>query len=123
MASTKTWTVILRCYACYGKFTLRYLTLERVLTLTLVAPCPHCAARPVISRGHDSDEQSRVHRIFDLREELGATYRKIPSADTWHFTQDCSRWPTGDYVELELPPIVGELCNECRAIKGNHGND
>lgn len=122
MSEARTWTVVLRCYMCSGKFTLRHLSLERVLTLPLVTPCPHCAARPSIATGYYSEEHSSVHRIFDLREETDATYRKTPNADTWHFTQSCSRWPSGDYLELDLPPSVGELCNECRAIKGNHGN-
>jgi len=122
MASTKIWTVILRCYACRGKFTLRHLTLERVLTLTLVTPCPHCGARPSIASGYYSDERSSVHRIFDLREEAAATYRKIPNADTWHFSQNCSGWPSGDYLELDLMPVVGELCNECRILRSEDGD-
>jgi hypothetical protein len=107
---------------CGGKFTLRHLTLERVLTLTLVTPCPYCDARPRIASGTYSDEHSTVHRIFDLREESDATYRKTPTGDTWHFTQSCSRWPSGDYLELDLLPSVGDLCIECRTIKGNQGN-
>jgi hypothetical protein len=107
---------------CSGKFTLRHLNLERVLTLTLITPCPHCGARPSIASGHGSNEHSSVHRIFDLQQESTATYRKIPDADTWHFTQNCSRWPSGDYLELDIPPIVGEICNECKALKGEPRN-
>jgi len=123
MSEARTWTVVLRCYMCSGKFTLRHLTLDRVLTLPLVAPCPHCAARPCIATGYYSDKHSSVHRIFDLREEADATYRKTPNGDTWHFAQSCSRWPGGDFLELDLPPIVGEICNECRAKKGEGGNN
>jgi hypothetical protein len=121
MPITSTWTVILRCFACGGNFTLRHLSLDRVLTLPLITPCPHCAARPAITVRRESNQHRSVHKIFDLREESEATFRKIPSADTWHFSQSCSLWPSGDYLELDLPPIVGEICNECKTIRGKLG--
>ncbi|HTM10478.1 MAG TPA: hypothetical protein VL754_18985 [Verrucomicrobiae bacterium] len=62
MAST--WTMVLRCYECSGKFTLSHMPREQLTTLPLVAVCPHCGARPAIGL---RDEQSRLHRVFDLR--------------------------------------------------------
>jgi DNA-directed RNA polymerase subunit RPC12/RpoP len=40
----KTWTMVLRCHRCAGKFTLREMPLERLSSLPLVAACPHCGA-------------------------------------------------------------------------------
>lgn len=68
-AAPNTWTIILRCRACREKFTLKRLTRDRVLVLPLVAPCPHCSARPRIAAGPDHYDESRLHRIIDLREE------------------------------------------------------
>jgi hypothetical protein len=108
-----TWTLVLRCFACNGKFTLRRLALDRLLAVPLATPCPHCAARPrVASR---SPEAGKLHKIFDLREEKQSGYRKTGDGDTWHFNPDCSQWPLAGYVELEILPSVGEFCNECKA--------
>ena len=40
---------------------------------------------------------------------------KSPGSNLWHFAEDCSRWPTDDYLQLELQPDLGELCSECKA--------
>jgi hypothetical protein len=114
MASPVKWTVVLRCYACDGKFTSRHLGIDRISVVALVSPCPHCSAQPVIARGPDSEEESKLHRIFNIREETEPVYRKTKTGDTWHFNESCSKWPAGDYVELEATPRVGEICNECR---------
>jgi len=46
-------------------------------------------------------------------------YRKRKWSDTWHWCQDCSKWPTDDYDRQCLPlgqrPSNGELCEECKA--------
>ena len=61
-----TWTVVLTCYNCGGKFTERHLTTEKVRALPLMTPCPNCGARPVVSRS-DSKSPTIVHRLFDVR--------------------------------------------------------
>jgi hypothetical protein len=42
-------------------------------------------------------------------------YRKKTHSDTWHYCQNCSGWPTSDYVEKDEKPTSGELCDQCRA--------
>ncbi|HEX9443927.1 MAG TPA: hypothetical protein VGA73_07395 [Candidatus Binatia bacterium] len=121
MASTggKFWALVLRCHLCGGKFTQRRLTLERVHLVPQVTPCPHCGARPYIT-APGSREHSRVHHIFDLREE--PVFRKTRAGDTWHFSYDCSHWPGHDYLVLDVPPRDGDICNECKAKQGE-GSD
>jgi hypothetical protein len=53
--------------------------------------------------------------LIDLREEAQSAYRKIIAGDAWHFNTHCSKWPTADYVELEILPSVGAFCDECKA--------
>jgi glycosyltransferase involved in cell wall biosynthesis len=40
-------------------------------------------------------------------------FRRRREDDTWHFCNNCSRWPTEDYEEQEITPPTGE-CSECR---------
>ncbi|HEY6198734.1 MAG TPA: hypothetical protein VI231_09005 [Candidatus Binatia bacterium] len=40
----KTWTMVLRCHRCTGKFTLREMPLDKLSSLRIVAVCPHCGA-------------------------------------------------------------------------------
>ena len=42
-------------------------------------------------------------------------YRRARGRDTWHWSPDCSHWPTFDYEEQQSKPATGELCNECRS--------
>ena len=60
----KTWTMVLRCHRCFGKFTLREMPLDKLSSLPLVAACPHCGARPEIA---PPNQRSKLHRVFDLR--------------------------------------------------------
>jgi hypothetical protein len=109
------WTVVLRCHECGGKFTIRHLSLDKVSATCLVTPCPHCGSRPYVAPGPGYNERSRLHAIFYLSEETEIAYRKLQDDDTWHFNAGCSKWPEGDYLELEFVPVVEELCNECKA--------
>jgi hypothetical protein len=112
--------LVLRCFACNGKFTLRRLALDRLLAVPLLTPCPHCAARPrIAARPH---EASQLHKIFDLREEKQSAYRKTDDGDAWHFNPSCSQWPLAGYVELEILPSVGQFCNECKARHAESGH-
>jgi hypothetical protein len=111
-AVIKTWMLILRCFRCRGKFTFRHLEVERILILSEVFPCPHCAARPYVPPG-DRHAKSLTHDVYNLEEETESVFRKSPADDTWHFSQHCSQWPNGDYLVLEAPPSVGRFCNEC----------
>jgi hypothetical protein len=114
MGSRTQWTVVLRCYICKEKFTLRHLGLERVFTVPMMTPCPHCFANLHDSeRGH---EATRLHHIDELREEdLESIYRKSPGDFIWHFCESCSRWPRADFLQIEMRPQRGELCGECSA--------
>ncbi len=103
MNSAPKWTLLLRCYRCGGRFTFRRLTMDKVRALPLTAPCPHCGSRPIITT-----ETSVLHGIVDLRGGKRGVYRKPAGGDTLHFIEQCSK------VELETPPRIGELCNECK---------
>jgi hypothetical protein len=50
-------------------------------------------------------------------------YRKKKTFDSWHFCTNCSRWPTYDYDQKEVPagqrPSGGELCDECLGKEKN----
>jgi hypothetical protein len=111
--SGKTWRLVLRCYACDEKFTLRNLKIERLYLMPQVLPCPHCSARPYIP-SVDSGKPSLLHSIFDLAEDPFTVHRKSLDSDTWHFSELCSNWPHEDFLVLEGAP-KGELCNECIA--------
>lgn len=52
---------------------------------------------------------------------MASVYRRAQEGDTWHFCENCSHWPTEDYVEQRQAPRTGELCNECEA-KRREGN-
>jgi DNA-directed RNA polymerase subunit RPC12/RpoP len=71
----QTWTMVLRCYRCTGKFTLAHMPRERLTTLPLVAVCPHCGTRPAVGT---KAEDTRVHRVFDLRFDRPAPPRPTP---------------------------------------------
>jgi DNA-directed RNA polymerase subunit RPC12/RpoP len=60
----QTWTMVLRCYGCGGKFTLAHIPREQLTSLPLVATCPHCGIRPAIGT---IAEETYIHRVFDLR--------------------------------------------------------
>ncbi len=59
----KTWTVVLRCYACRGRFAVAKVTLDRLAQAPQAAPCTHCGALP------DPTAWTKIHRILDMREE------------------------------------------------------
>jgi hypothetical protein len=110
----KTWTLVLRCYACDGKFTQRHLTFDRVSALPRMLPCPFCTARP--GRRAGPSQSVETHHVVDLEDETDHFYRKTMSGDMWHFAAGCSNWPLEDFIELDGYPVRGELCNECRAL-------
>ncbi len=45
---------------------------------------------------------------------MAVIYRRKRNGDTWHFSSDCSEWPSSNYDEQEPPPLTGALCNECK---------
>ena len=118
MRNRKTWMLVLRCYACGGKFTQRHLSFDKVSALPLILPCPYCTARPRrrAEQGTGASEPFEIHHVIDLEDETETYYRKEPDAETWHFAAGCSHWPSDDFIELDGHPIRGELCNECRAL-------
>src|SRR6185436_19937300 len=46
-------------------------------------------------------------------------YRRTNQGDTWHWREDCSRWPTEGYYRSELLPRSGYLCVECKCKDGD----
>lgn len=42
-------------------------------------------------------------------------YRRHHNSDTWHFCENCSKWPILNYLVSYFKPTYGELCDECRA--------
>ena len=115
MGSRTHWTVVLRCYICKETFTLRHLGLDRVFTVPLITPCPHCFTHLHDARNAQG-EPRRLHHIDELREEdLDSIYRKAAGDFLWHFSENCSRWPRADFVQIEMRPQRGELCGECSA--------
>lgn len=111
------WTVVLRCYNCGRKFTIRRLPLDRVLVICPVTPCPHCGLSPYVAPRPNYAEPSKLHRIFDLKEDTDVIYRKSRNGDTWHCDHSCSRWPEDDYLELEFQPVTEPVCSECKLIQ------
>src|SRR5947207_6609076 len=114
--NTKKWTLVLRCYACEGKFTQRHLTFDKVSALPLILPCPYCSARPYAGQRTIPGERFPIHAIVDLQDETESYYRKNKNGETWHFVAECSDWPDEDFIELDGQPVVGEVCNECKAL-------
>jgi len=114
--NTKKWTLVLRCYACDGKFTQRHLSFDKVSALPMFLPCPHCTARPYAGQRTAAGERLPIHGIIDLQDETESCYRKTRDGQTWHFAAECSNWPAEDFIELDGHPVVGEVCNECRAL-------
>jgi len=115
----QTWTLVLRCYACGGKFTQRHLSFDKVSALPLILPCPYCTARPARRAG--PNQSFEIHHLVDLESETESYYRKLKHGETWHFAAGCSHWPSDDFIELDGHPIVGEFCNECRTLANESG--
>src|SRR5437870_12413782 len=111
MASRTKWTIAIRCHLCHGKFALRHLELDSVFISPLTTFCPYCHSQLHITSGPNHARYAYLQRI-DLREETESIYRKTSGSYVWHFSEDCSRWPTDAYVQLEIQPDVGEICGE-----------
>src|SRR5688500_6250058 len=103
MASQTKWTIAIRCYLCHHKFKLRHLELDTVFVAPLVTFCPHCGTQLHITSGPSSPGQTHWHRI-DLREETESIYRKTSDSYLWHFSENCTLWPTNDYLQMEMQP-------------------
>jgi len=112
MAWSKTWTVVFRCYACSGKFTVRHVTFEKIEELHTVQPCPFCGAKPLAQQAQ-YEHLSKGHKLVELSDEMELVYRRPQQGDTWHFDPACSRWPTDDFIALEAAPRMEQMCNEC----------
>ena len=64
----KTWTIVLRCYECNGRFAVKRVPLDRIASLAEVTPCSHCDAHALVAApGHSSE--NKLHRIMDLRQD------------------------------------------------------
>lgn len=46
----------------------------------------------------------------------GSYYRKNLDKNIWHFSKECSNWPTSNYQVSYTKPKDEELCDECKAI-------
>ncbi|MGH7834192.1 MAG: hypothetical protein ACREQK_11150 [Candidatus Binatia bacterium] len=44
-----------------------------------------------------------------------AEYRKKLDQDIWHFSSNCSNYPTTNYYLQFTRPSTGELCKECKS--------
>lgn len=113
------WSAIFLCYQCEGRITLANLALDRITVVSMITPCPHCGAKPHIASEPSSVERSKMHQLFYIA-PTEARYRKLNDGDTWHFSQLCTQWPFDDFIELEMPPSFGALCNECRALRSKN---
>ncbi len=114
MARRTQWTISIRCHHCQQRFTLRHLELDYVFYSPLVTFCPHCCTQLHIGSGPGGRDQTYLRRI-DLREESESVYRRSPGGSLWHFSENCSGWPTGEYLQIEMEPDLGEICGECKA--------
>jgi hypothetical protein len=38
---------------------------------------------------------------------MASVYRRTQDGDTWHFCENCSHWPTEDYLEQRQAPRTG----------------
>ncbi len=50
---------------------------------------------------------------------MALAYRKAIGSAVWHFSPDCTTWPTSNYIASQSPqqPQDGELCTECTALQ------
>jgi hypothetical protein len=71
----KSWTVVLRCYACQRRFSVGKITVDRLALVPQATPCAHCGAQP------DATTWMQVHHIMDLREDTNRTYSDPSSSD------------------------------------------
>src|SRR5689334_19957709 len=104
----------------------------------------HSSVYPFRTRTEDPEQLAEFTRTFSEKKNRGrlfflprlagkvacpligflseTVYRKYPESETWHFTPDCSQWPSEKFIALDVEPRVGQVCNECRAKKFEHGN-
>jgi hypothetical protein len=72
----KSWTMILRCYECRGRFAIGKITVDRLALAPQVTPCIHCGAQP------DPTTWTKVHHILDLREDTLRANRSDTSSSS-----------------------------------------
>jgi DNA-binding response OmpR family regulator len=62
--------------------------------------------------------------VAHLRRGTKVMFRQAHDHQTWHWCENCSTWPAGDYVERDGLPDGGELCSECcvKATSGGCGS-
>jgi len=65
----KTWTVVLRCFRCNGRFAVKQVHLDRIALVPQVTPCDHCSAEPIFAPEGWRGLHNNLHRILDLRED------------------------------------------------------
>jgi hypothetical protein len=41
-------------------------------------------------------------------------YRQKKTDYVWHWSRNCTQWPTYDYVVLRTEPTEGTKCEECK---------
>jgi len=44
-----------------------------------------------------------------------SNYRKAIGSVVWHFSSNCTTWPTNNYI-VSRNPLDGEICSECTAL-------
>jgi hypothetical protein len=63
------------------------------------------------------------HRLYGTvapATDQSVTFRQIGfrqplNGDTWHFSKDCSQWPTTNFSSVSYMSSEATICNECLA--------
>jgi hypothetical protein len=50
-----------------------------------------------------------------IEQESQTEYRKRKNSNTWHWRQNCSKYPKTNYTTISSKPSSGKLCKECEA--------
>ena len=66
-----------------------------------------------------NNKQATITVGTGYADSMALIYRKAINSQVWHFSAECSTWPTSNYIESESSqqPEDGQLCSECAALR------
>jgi hypothetical protein len=61
------------------------------------------------------------HRCYQTVAAIEIRFRQTLKGDTWHFSEDCSQWPSTNFFSVNYISSEATICNECLAKSAHRG--